>query len=86
MMTAAIPARESGPLDALFAALRAGAAAFAGLFVLMAVALAAIAAALIGLLIALAAMALRLMPRRRSGQSEVLEGRKTANGWVVEIR
>ncbi len=52
----------------------------------MAVALAAIAAALIGLLIALAAMALRLMPRRRSGQSEVLEGRKTANGWVVEIR
>lgn len=85
-MTAAIPAREPGPLDALTAALRAGAAACAGLFVLMAVALAAIAATLVGLLIALAAMALRLVPRRRAEAGKAFEGRKTATGWVVEIR
>lgn len=86
MMTAAMPAREPGVLDAIGAGLRAGLAAAAGLFVVLAVALAALAAALVGLLIALAAMTLRLLPRRRSESSETLEGRKTPSGWVVEVR
>lgn len=85
MMTAAIPARDDGPMDALLGALRAGAAGFAGLFVLLAVFLAAVAAALVGVLIALAAMALRIGARPRP-EHETLEGRKTPKGWVVEIR
>lgn len=85
MTTSAVPA-QPGP-NAVFAALRAGASALAGLFVVMAVALAALAAALVGLLIAFAAMALRLRPRRREpDDGAVLEGRKTADGWVIEAR
>lgn len=86
MMTAAMPAREPGVLEAMGAGLRAALAAAAGLFVVLAVALAALAAALVGVLIALAAMTLRLLPRRRVEASETLEGRRTPTGWVVEIR
>lgn len=87
MMTAAMPAREPGPIDALFAALRAGVAGLAGLAVLLAVALAALAAAAVGVLIAFAAVALRFRPRRRvrDANGETLEGRRTASGWVVEV-
>ncbi len=87
MMTAAMPAQEPGPLDALFAALRAGVAALAGIAVLLAVALAAVTAAVVGVLIAFAAVALRLRPRRRARVqgAETLEGRRTAAGWVVEV-
>jgi hypothetical protein len=60
------------------------AAVFAAL-VAAALFVAAAAAALIGLIVAMAAIVLRLSPRRRSPQAgEVLEGRRTAEGWVVE--
>jgi len=87
MMTAAMPAQERGPMDALFAALRAGVAAVAGIAVVLAVALAAVTAAVVGVLIAFAAFALRLRPRRRARVAgpETLEGRRTAAGWVVEV-
>ncbi len=87
MMTAAMPAPERGPIDALFAALRAGVAAIAGLAVLLAVALAALTAAVVGVLIAFAAVALRFRPSRRARVQgpETLEGRRTAAGWVVEV-
>lgn len=80
------PPSSSGDsaIDALIAALRVGAAAVAGGIVLVALALFAIAAAGVGLLITLAALAFKLAPRRRARGPEMLEGRRTADGWVVE--
>lgn len=59
-------------------------AIFASL-VAVAIFVAAAAAAVIGLLVTVAAMVLRLAPRRRAApDGEVLQGRQTAEGWVVE--
>jgi hypothetical protein len=62
----------------------ASGALFAGL-VIAAFFVAAAAAAIIALIVAVAAIVLRLMPRRaRAEDARVLEGRRTAEGWVVE--
>jgi hypothetical protein len=84
-MRSPMPRAAASPtfFSVVFGALRTGFAAFAALIVVFAVALAAVAAAVVGLLIAAAAMVLRVRPRRDS-VGEVLEGRRTADGWVVE--
>lgn len=62
------------------------AAAALGAILLAALAVAATAAALIGLLAAFGALVLRLAPGKRAepGVAATLEGRRTADGWVVE--
>lgn len=62
----------------------AAGAMFAAL-VAVALFVAAAAAAMLGLIVAVAAVVLRLMPRKRSPETAaVLEGKRTAEGWVVE--
>lgn len=84
MSTAALDHREGH--GAIMTLARGIGAALAGLFVAAAFALAAMAAALVGLLIAFAALALRFRPRRDASAPALLEGVKTAQGWVIEAR
>ncbi|MGE3142718.1 MAG: hypothetical protein AB7L65_05310 [Hyphomonadaceae bacterium] len=83
MQSHALPA-PSG-FDPILAACSVAAAAFAGVFLVTALALAALTAAVVCVLVAVAAVTLRVRPRRRAGPA-MLEGRKTAAGWVVEAR
>ncbi len=73
-------ARTGGPRWPLFA--WAAGALFAVL-VAFALFVATVAAAVIGLIVAAAAVLLRVAPRKRAPE-DVLEGRRTAEGWVVE--
>jgi hypothetical protein len=64
-----------------------GALGVAGAVLALALAVVATAAALIGLVVAAGAViALRFSPsvRRRRAETRLLEGRRTADGWVVE--
>ena len=64
-----------------------GALGVAGAVLALTLAVVATAAALIGLVVAAGAViALRFSPavRRRRAETRLLEGRRTADGWVVE--
>lgn len=89
MLPAAPPnaPHRAGPVARLVAT--ALAAAF-GFLIFMALAVAALSAAVIGAILALGFLALRGMamkhtpPREADGQT--LDGRRTAEGWIVEAR
>jgi hypothetical protein len=58
-----------------------------GLLIVLAVFVAFTAAAVVGLIVAAAMLVLRMVskrPRVESGDPTLLEGRRTAEGWVVE--
>lgn len=95
MIAAAVPPQISGnpffgrqffgSQGALYSVFRIGASVLAGALVLVAMALVALAAFSVALLIAVAALALSLAPRAKRRGPEMLEGRRTADGWVIEL-
>ncbi len=81
------PARKPSRFGAALRWAGLGALGVAGAFLALMLALVATAAALIGLVVAAGAViALRFSPsvRRKRAQTQLLEGRQTADGWVVE--
>jgi hypothetical protein len=81
------PARKPSRFGAAFRWVGLGALGIAGAAMALMLALVATAAALIGLVIAAGAViALRFSPsiRRKREETRLLEGRRTADGWVVE--
>ncbi len=86
-MAAAIPAPGPGPLEVIARGLRTGLVVLGGLIVVAALAVAAVSVALVGVLLTAAAMAFRFRPQPKTVRAgEVLEGRRTPDGWVVELR
>lgn len=82
------PVAKTSRLGAVLRWVGLGALCAAGVVMALAFAVVATAAALIGLLVAAGAViALRLTPsvRRKRAQTKLLEGRRTADGWVVEV-
>ena len=81
------PARRTSRLGAALRWAGLGSLGVAGAVVVVALAVVATMAALIGLVVAAGAVvALRFSPsvRRRRAETKLLEGRRTADGWVAE--
>lgn len=81
------PAHKASRFGAALRWVGLGVLAAAGAVMALALAVVATAAALIGLVVAAGAViALRFSPavRRKRAETKLLEGRRTADGWVVE--